>query len=298
MGWLVVSFESDAPHAEAWGDALIECGAVSVDVTDAYAETDAEQAIFAEPGELSTTTWTWQKLSALFPEDTDVQGILGQVSAALDEGLPTVVTVTRTEDQDWVRATQEQFQPICISRRLWIVPTWHAIPETGAINLILDPGLAFGTGSHPTTRLCLRWLDEHLRRGQSVMDYGCGSGILAIAASKLGASSVAGVDIDPYAIIASRANAAQNQVDAEFLLATQLSGGPFDVVMANILANPLRVLAPLLCGLTGPGGHLVLSGLLSSQASELSAIYAQWVEVVDVEEEEGWARLVCRRASS
>ncbi len=296
MGWLVVTLETDAARADAWSDALLACGALSVEVTDAFAGTDTEQALFAEPGEAAMQSWAQQRLAALFDDGAHVQDALRKAGQIVASAPPSVVTVTRVADQDWVRATQDQFTPIAISPRLWIVPTWHQPADPGAINLILDPGMAFGTGSHATTRLCLRWLDQHLKGGESVMDYGCGSGVLAIAAARLGARHVTGVDIDPYAIIASRANAVQNQVMGDFLLADQLTTRTFDVVLANILANPLRVLAPLLCALANPGGHLVLSGILSGQEAELVAIYRQRLEIVEVEHEDGWARIVAQRA--
>ena len=195
------------------------------------------------------------------------------------------------EDQDWVRLTQSQFDPIQISERLWITPSWHKAPAGNAVNLQLDPGLAFGTGSHPTTRLCLKWLDTQLKGGESVLDYGCGSGILTIAALKLGAGSAVGVDIDEQAIRASNDNAAQNNVQAHFYLPDGLPQGQFDVVVANILANPLRMLGEMLAARTKQGGRIVLSGLLAEQSEELGEIYSQWFDIEPAETEEGWARL-------
>jgi ribosomal protein L11 methyltransferase len=173
--------------------------------------------------------------------------------------------------------TQSQFEPIRISQRLWIVPTWHTPVDAAAINIVLDPGLAFGTGSHPTTRLCLRWLDENLRAGENVLDYGCGSGILAIAAMKLGAGSAYGVDVDAQAVQSSRDNALANQVDAKFDLPVATLQ-PADIVVANILTNPLKMLAPLLAGATRQGGRIVLSGVLSEQAEDVMRVYAQWFD--------------------
>ena len=193
------------------------------------------------------------------------------------------------EEQDWVRLTQSQFDPIKISDRLWITPTWHDAPDARAINLRLDPGLAFGTGSHPTTHLCLQWLDNNLRGGESVLDYGCGSGILTIAALKLGAGSATGVDIDPQAIKASNDNAVQNEVQAAFYLPDGLPQGQFDVVVANILANPLRMLGDMLAGRTHTGGRIVLSGILEEQIDEMSAIYAQWFDLAPAIVNNGWA---------
>jgi ribosomal protein L11 methyltransferase len=205
-----------------------------------------------------------------------------------------LVPVYRTypvADQDWVRITQQQFEPLAISPRLWIVPSWHAPPDPQAINIVLDPGLAFGTGSHPTTYLCLDWLEHNLEPGASLIDYGCGSGILAIAARRLGAAKVTGVDIDAQALQASRYNAKQNGVEAGFVSTDEPGIEAADVVIANILSGPLKVLAPLLAGLTHTGGHLVLSGILEAQASELTSIYQQWFEMLPVASRDGWVRL-------
>jgi ribosomal protein L11 methyltransferase len=187
--------------------------------------------------------------------------------------------------------TQSQFDPIRISERLWITPTWHESPDPSAVNLQLDPGLAFGTGSHPTTRLCLQWLDAHIKGGETVLDYGCGSGILAIAALKLGAGHTVGTDIDPQAIRSSLDNAQQNGVSADFYLPDALPAGQHDVVVANILANPLRMLGELLASHVKTGGKIVLSGILAEQADELSAIYSTWFEMDAPVFDEGWTRL-------
>jgi ribosomal protein L11 methyltransferase len=203
------------------------------------------------------------------------------------------------EESDWVRLTQSQFDPIRISQRLWIVPTWHTPTDPTAINIALDPGLAFGTGSHPTTRLCLRWLDANIKGGESVLDYGCGSGILAIAAIKLGSGSAIGVDLDAQAVVASRDNALANQVRADFYLPEAcpelgrrgVSLSQYDVVVANILTNPLRALAPLLAGATKTGGRIVLSGILAEQAEEVMRIYAQWFDLAPAVLEDGWCCL-------
>ncbi|MDP2266448.1 MAG: 50S ribosomal protein L11 methyltransferase, partial [Thiobacillus sp.] len=187
--------------------------------------------------------------------------------------------------------TQSQFDPIPISPRLWIVPTWHDAPDSSAINLKLDPGLAFGTGSHPTTRLCLRWLDTHLAGDETLLDYGCGSGILAIAAVKLGAARVDGVDIDTQAVTSSQDNAALNNVTAHFCLPDELGPGRYDIVVANILTNPLKSMAPLLAGRVRAGGQLVLSGILAEQAEDVMAVYRQWFAFAPPEIDEGWVRL-------
>ena len=276
--------------AERLADALMEHGALSAAIEDAYAGTENEQAIFGEPGMPAEQIWQQSKVIALFSEHDEAAAIVK--AAAQECGLKDLSYDSETlEDQDWVRLTQSQFDPIQISERLWITPSWHKAPAGNAVNLQLDPGLAFGTGSHPTTRLCLKWLDTQLKGGESVLDYGCGSGILTIAALKLGAGSAVGVDIDEQAIRASNGNAAQNNVQAQFYLPDGLPQGQFDVVVANILANPLRMLGEMLAARTKQGGRIVLSGLLAEQSEELGEIYSQWFDIEPAETEEGWARL-------
>ena len=276
--------------AERLADALMEHGALSAAIEDAYAGTENEQAIFGEPGMPAEQIWQQSKVIALFGEHDEAAAIVK--AAAQECGLKDLSYDSETlEDQDWVRLTQSQFDPIQISERLWITPSWHKAPAGNAVNLQLDPGLAFGTGSHPTTRLCLKWLDTQLKGGKSVLDYGCGSGILTIAALKLGAGSAVGVDIDEQAIRASNDNAAQNDVQAHFYLPDGLPQGQFDVVVANILANPLRMLGEMLAARTKQGGRIVLSGLLAEQSEELGEIYSQWFDIEPAETEEGWARL-------
>ncbi len=276
--------------AERLADALMEHGALSAAIEDAYAGTENEQAIFGEPGMPAEQIWQQSKVIALFGEHDEAAAVVK--AAAQECGLKDLSYDSETlEDQDWVRLTQSQFDPIQISERLWITPSWHKAPAGNAVNLQLDPGLAFGTGSHPTTRLCLKWLDTQLKGGESVLDYGCGSGILTIAALKLGAGSAVGVDIDEQAIRASNDNATQNNVQAHFYLPDGLPQGQFDVVVANILANPLRMLGEMLAARTKQGGRIVLSGLLAEQSEELSEIYSQWFDIEPAETEEGWARL-------
>ncbi len=296
MAWLTLIADTDAQHAEALSEALLERGALSVDLLDADADTPDEQAIFGEPGEPPPGVWQHNRISALFDQDQDVAAILQ--AAAQDIGL-TVLPEFRIEtlaDNDWVRLTQSQFEPIPISPRLWIVPTWHTPSDPTAINIVLDPGLAFGTGSHPTTRLCLRWLDSNMAQGVSVLDYGCGSGILAIAAMKLGAANAVGVDLDKQAVLASHDNAAANNVShVEFYLPENDPLRAYDLVVANILTNPLRMLAPLLAGATKQGGQIVLSGILQEQADDVMAIYAQWFDLNAPIFEDGWSCLSGRK---
>lgn len=290
MSYQQITINVNDAVAERLADALMEHGALSAAIEDAYAGTENEQAIFGEPGMPTEQIWQQSKVIALFSESDDAASIIE--AAAQECGLNDLkYTGEILEDQDWVRLTQAQFDPIQISDRLWITPSWHEAPDGNAVNLQLDPGLAFGTGSHPTTRLCLKWLDTQLEGGESVLDYGCGSGILAIAALKLGAGSAIGVDIDEQAIRASKDNAAQNNVDAQFYLPDGLPQGQFDVVVANILANPLRMLGEMLAARTKQGGRIVLSGLLDEQVEELSGIYSQWFDIEPAEIEEGWARL-------
>lgn len=292
MPWLTLTVDTDAQHAEALSEALLELGALSVDLLDADAGTPDEQAIFGEPGEAPPGVWQHNRVSALFDDDRNVPAILREAASSIGlEQLPKYLIETLA-DNDWVRLTQAQFEPIRISARLWIVPTWHVPSDPEAVNIVLDPGLAFGTGSHPTTRLCLRWLDDNLKGGESVLDYGCGSGILAIAALKLGAARTVGVDVDSQAVTASRDNAIANQVgNVQFCQPDNAPSGSYDLVVANILTNPLRMLAPLLASATRQGGQIVLSGILEEQAQDVMDIYRQWFDLNAPIFEEGWACL-------
>ena len=288
MSYQQASIPVSESLAELLSDALMEHGALSAAIEDAFAGTENEQPIFGEPNMPQQQMWQQSLIIALFSEHADVAQIVANAAASIHI-QPPEYSLETLEEQDWVRLTQSQFDPIKISDRLWITPTWHDAPDANAINLRLDPGLAFGTGSHPTTHLCLQWLDDNLRGGESVLDYGCGSGILTIAALKLGAGSAIGVDIDPQAIKASNDNAAQNEVQAAFYLPDGLPQGQFDVVVANILANPLRMLGDMLAGRTKTGGKIVLSGILEEQIDEMSAIYAQWFDLAPAIVSNGWA---------
>jgi len=297
VAYLALHFDADAADADAWADGLLDAGALSVDVADPRAGTADEIPVYGEPGEPPGGLWPVNRLTALFSGDADPRAALAAAGHALHRVVPPHESYL-VADQDWVRATQAQFTPIRITDRLWIVPSWCAPPDPGAINLTLDPGLAFGTGSHPTTRLCLAWLATFLRRGQSVLDYGCGSGILAIAAARLGAGDAVGTDIDPQAMVASRANAERNGVAATFALPEELApraARRFDVVVANILANPLVLLAPALAAHTRPGGRIVLSGVLERQAPVVTGAYAPWFNVGEWERDGGWVALVGER---
>ncbi|MFN3543336.1 MAG: 50S ribosomal protein L11 methyltransferase [Thiobacillus sp.] len=295
MPWQSVRLRVDSKQAEPLSDALMEAGALSVSLEDADAGTVDETPLFGEPDHPTAELWPHSIAVALFESDADVAAILAEAARAAGVPLPADYAVETVAEQDWVRLTQSQFDPIPISPRLWIVPTWHEAPDSRAINLKLDPGLAFGTGSHPTTRLCLRWLDENLTGGETLLDYGCGSGVLAIAAAKLGAARVDGVDIDPQAVQASRDNAALNDVAARFCLPGELAPGRYDVVVANILTNPLKGMAPLLAGRVRAGGQLVLSGILAEQADDVMAVYREWFDFDPPETDEGWVRLAGTR---
>jgi ribosomal protein L11 methyltransferase len=291
MPWQSLRVTLDASRAEAFSEALMSLGAISASLEDADAGSLDESPIFGEPTEPDAGLWQHCIVTALLDTEHQPADLVAQ--AALAAGLAAVPawTVETVDDQDWVRLTQSQFDPIPISPRLWIVPTWHQAPDSKALNIQLDPGLAFGTGSHPTTRLCLRWLDDNIKGGETVLDYGCGSGILAIAASKLGAAEVWGVDIDPQAIQAAAYNADMNAVNARFYTPDQAPATAAQIVLANILTNPLKDLAPLLASLTLPGGRLVMSGILELQAESVMQIYRTWFEFDVPAVEEGWVRL-------
>ena len=291
MAWLTLTVNADAEYTDVLSEALLELGALSVDMHDTDADTPAERAIFGEPGEPPAHLWSHNRVTALFAEDAPIADIMLEAARNIGLEQPPAYSTATLEDNDWVRLTQSQFNPIRISQRLWIVPTWHTPSDSDAINITLDPGLAFGTGSHPTTRLCLRWLDANIKGGEYVLDYGCGSGILAIAALKLGAASAIGVDVDTQAVQASRDNATANQVTAQFCLPDGAPKLQADIVVANILTNPLKVLAPLLANAVRQGGQIVLSGILGEQAADVEKIYAQWFDLKPAIVEDGWACL-------
>lgn len=291
MPWLQVRLAISPEQAETYEDALLEVGAVSVTFMDAK-----DQPIF-EPELNTTPLWSHTHLLALFEADTDADAVFAHLQLLTGTTLPEHHAEV-IEDQDWERSWMDNFQPMRFGRRLWIVPSWHEAPEPGAVNLLLDPGLAFGTGTHPTTALCLEWLDGQQLQDTQVLDFGCGSGILAIAALLLGAQQAVGTDIDVQALEASRDNAQRNGIaDDRFpvYLPADLPAQQADVLVANILAGPLVSLAPQLSGLVRPGGLLALSGILAEQGEEVAAAYAQDFELDPIANRDGWVRISGRR---
>lgn len=285
-------------RVESLSDALDALDALSVSVEDADAQTEAEQALFGEPGMPPPKDgWQRSRIVALFPTEAaarEAQQLL-QVQDFF-EGC-RVLGVAPVQDQDWVRLTQSQFTPVDITPDFWIVPTWHELPSQARTSIRLDPGLAFGTGTHPTTRMCLRWIARRGAGGAAlgkVLDYGCGSGILAIGAAKFGAVDIDAVDIDPAAVESTRLNAQANNVQLRAGLPDQVAG-PYQTVLANILATPLKVLAPLLCSYVAQGGHLVLAGILERQADELKEAYAPWLPLQVADSEDGWILMTAAR---
>jgi ribosomal protein L11 methyltransferase len=285
MAWLAIRLHAEAHTADAVADALIEAGALSVSCDDADAGTEAEAAQFAEPGQDPPHPWRRNILTALVAEDASPERIVAAAALFCGIEAPSFST-TLVDDEDWVRRTQLQFEPMRVADRLWIVPSWCVPPDSTATNIAIDPGLAFGTGTHPTTRLMLRWLVRNLKGGESLLDYGCGSGILAIVAARLGAHSVVGVDIDPQAILTAKENAAKNRVAVRFITPQEVPEGPSDIVVANILANPLIVLAPLIAARCAR--RVALSGILEDQFEEIGRAYSADFDLEVADREEGW----------
>jgi ribosomal protein L11 methyltransferase len=287
---------TDARVADALSDALLDQGAQSVSVEDASAGTSDEVPLYSEPGATVAGVWPQSLIKALCARDSNPERILASACAQIGLAPPPDYRGEPIGDEDWVRLSQSQFEPIRISEKLWIVPSWAKTPDSSAVNLVLDPGLAFGTGSHPTTRLCLQWLERTICGGERVLDYGCGSGILAIAALRLGARQALGVDIDPLALFAARANAARNRVDARFVNTQTAPDHQADLVVANILANPLILLAPLLAAYLTRGGRIALSGILETQAEEVMTAYSPWFAMRIDDQDQGWALLEGQRS--
>jgi ribosomal protein L11 methyltransferase len=302
MPWQSITLELSEGEAEALSEALLEAGAVSVAIEDALADTAEEVARYAEPEWDAPVGWQRTRLEVLLAQDAEVDDVLRDAARAAGVGHLPVPQRRCIDDTDWVRRCEAQFAPLAVGSRLWIVPSWHDAPAAGSAAILrIDPGLAFGTGSHPTTRLVLAWLAQSLTlthdavRSQRVLDYGCGSGILAIAAGKLGASPVDAVDTDPQALIATRENAQRNAVALRALLPDELPAGEYDMVVANILADPLIRLAPLFAARVRSAGRLALSGLLECQADEVIAAYASAFDARIVAREDGWVLIEATR---
>ncbi|QEO42411.1 50S ribosomal protein L11 methyltransferase [Vibrio cholerae] len=293
MPWIQIKLNATNDNAEAIGDMLMEeTGAVSVTFLDAK-DTPVFEPL---PGE--TRLWGDTDVVALYEADMDTSLILQQIKASnmLAEGFAH--KVEQVEDKDWEREWMDNFHPMQFGRRLWICPSWREVPDPQAVNVMLDPGLAFGTGTHPTTALCLEWLDNLDLSGKTVIDFGCGSGILTIAAIKLGAAKVIGIDIDPQALLASKDNAARNGVEDQievYLPKDQPKGLVADVVVANILAGPLRELSPIIKGLLKPGGQLAMSGILDTQAESVAEFYRDDLELDPIAEKSEWCRISGRK---
>ncbi|RHW23040.1 50S ribosomal protein L11 methyltransferase [Pseudomonas jilinensis] len=287
MSWLQLRLAISPDQASDLEGRLLELGAVSVTFMDAE-----DQPIF-EPDLGTTPLWSNTHLLALFEADTDPDALISHLTLLCGGQLPDY-SLEQLEDQDWERSWMDNFQPMRFGQRLWIVPSWHQAPEPEAVNLLLDPGLAFGTGTHPTTALCLEWLDSEPLAGKTLIDFGCGSGILAIAALLLGVDQAIGTDIDPQALEASRDNAQRNGIaDQRFslYLPEAMPPQPAEVLVANILAGPLVSLAPQLASLVLPGGRIALSGILAEQTDEILAAYRPWFNLDPVTERDGWIRV-------
>ncbi|KGC08838.1 ribosomal protein L11 methyltransferase [Burkholderia multivorans] len=299
MSYRELVVELAREHAEALSDALLELGALSVSVEDADADTPDEQPLFGEPGLVpERTAWQHSRVIALLSPDHEPAVLLAAAANEIGLDATPKFDVREVEEQDWVRLTQSQFEPIPIGERIWVVPSWHDAPDPDALVLELDPGLAFGTGSHPTTRLCMEWLEQSVQPGQSVLDYGCGSGILAILAKKCGANPVVGIDIDPQAVESARQNSERNRAEVTYGLPDACPAGEFDIVVANILSNPLKLMASMLASKVKPGGRIALSGVLARQADEVAAVYARYVDISVWREHEGWVCLAGMRRES
>lgn len=282
-------------HVEDLSEALEALDALSVSVEDADAQTEHEQALFGEPGMPPPKEgWQRSRVVALFAKENEAKQAVVLLAAQDFFDACQLLSIAAVPDQDWVRLTQSQFAPVEITPAFWIVPTWHEPPSQAREIIRLDPGLAFGTGTHPTTRMCLRWIATHAVAGQRVLDYGCGSGILAIGAAKFGAISIDAVDIDDAAVVSTQLNAQANVVSLNAGL-PDLASGSYQTVLANILATPLKVLAPLLCQHVEAGGHLVLAGILDRQEDELIQAYSPFVSLSVADREDGWILMTAQR---
>ncbi len=289
MAWLQITFAVENTQAEQFGELLFENGALSVTMLDA-----ADQPIY-EPPLNTTPLWKETQLKTLFEIGTNADELLDELQSKWGKQLP-FFDIEELEDEDWILKGTADFHAMQFGKRLWVCPSWESeVNQQDAVIIQLDPGLAFGTGAHPTTSLCLKWLDDHDLKGKTVLDFGCGTGILAIAALKLGAATAIGTDNDPQALDASKENAQNNQVDIELYLPEKLPQNQIDIIVANILANPLCELAPTLIGLVKPSGLLVLSGILHDQSAKICEIYQRFADVLEITQQDDWLRIVVQK---
>ena len=287
MAWINLTFFAEEKDIDLLSEELESSGALSIFIQDKNLNNSNEELIFGEPHSGPNKFWATSQIQALFSDSVDIKRIQHELISNFKD-INFVFNTSFVSETDWVKLSQSQFEPICIKNRIEIVQSWNEIENPKLINIILDPGLAFGTGAHPTTHLCTEWLIDNVSKEKKVLDYGCGSGILAIAAHKLGAKIVKGVDIDPQAIIASKENGAINQCDIQWLNTDKNFKFQADLVIANILSSALSVLAPLLASYCSPKGKIALSGILESQESQIKKIYSPWFKFEKTLKSEGW----------
>ena len=287
MAWINLTFFAEENDIDLLSEELERSGALSIFIQDKNLNNSNEELIFGEPHSGPNKFWATSQIQALFSDSLDIKRIQHELISNFKD-INFVFNTSFVSETDWVKLSQSQFEPICIKNRIEIVQSWNEIENPKLINIILDPGLAFGTGAHPTTHLCTEWLIDNVSKEKKVLDYGCGSGILAIAAHKLGAKIVKGVDIDPQAIIASKENGAINQCDIQWLNTDKNFKFQADLVIANILSSALSVLAPLLASYCSPKGKIALSGILESQESQIKKIYSPWFEFEKTLKNGGW----------
>ena len=287
MAWINLTFFAEEKDIDLLSEELERSGALSIFIQDKNLNNSNEELIFGEPHSGPNKFWATSQIQALFSDSVDIKRIQHELISNFKD-INFVFNTSFVSETDWVKLSQSQFKPICIKNRIKIVQSWNEIENPKLINIILDPGLAFGTGAHPTTHLCTEWLIDNVSKEKKVLDYGCGSGILAIAAHKLGAKIVKGVDIDPQAIIASKENGAINQCDIQWLNTDKNFKFQADLVIANILSSALSVLAPLLASYCSPKGKIALSGILESQESQIKKIYSPWFKFEKTLKSEGW----------
>ena len=289
MSWVNLLILSTNAHADNFSDFVLENGAISASIQDQNLNKNNEEIIFGEPHNGPQQFWEHTQINALFRNLNEAKKALKKLEKEFSIKLS--VEFKEVQDEDWVKKTQDQFHPISVNNKLWIIPTWHDVVDKNAINLILDPGLAFGTGSHPTTYLCIEWLINNIQKKSAVLDYGCGSGILSICAKKLGADEVLGVDIDPQAISASIYNSQKNKVLIEFSNTKKTTKFKADIIVANILSSALKVLAPVLASYCKKNGKIALSGVLRNQEKEITDIYSKWFSMKKSSYKDEWVCL-------